>query len=167
MLVPVPEAEPVVGRWRELYDPSAGAGVPAHVTLLYPFVPAEALDSRHVVRLQQLFARFGPFNCVFERVESFGDQVLYLAPNPAEPFVDLTRQLVRLYPDYPPYGGAYPDVVPHLTVAHRDERADLELIRREVEAGLPIHCAIENVWLMAEQTGGRWRLLNKLGLARS
>jgi hypothetical protein len=33
----VPEAEPLVKPFRDRYDPSAAAGVPAHITLLYPF----------------------------------------------------------------------------------------------------------------------------------
>ena len=40
----VPVQVPVaVGRLRDRMDPSAAQGVPAHVTLLYPFMPPEAL----------------------------------------------------------------------------------------------------------------------------
>lgn len=38
LLVPVPEAELAVGRLRRRLDQSAAWGVPAHVTILYPFV---------------------------------------------------------------------------------------------------------------------------------
>jgi hypothetical protein len=38
LLIPVPAAEPTVQRWRERLDPACRLGVPAHVTLLYPFV---------------------------------------------------------------------------------------------------------------------------------
>jgi len=37
----------------------------------------------------------------------FGDQVLYLAPAPDQPFRRLTDIIVREFPDYPPYGGAF------------------------------------------------------------
>ena len=37
----VPEAEAIVGRWRQRYDPSAAVGMPAHITLNYPFLPGE------------------------------------------------------------------------------------------------------------------------------
>jgi hypothetical protein len=40
VLVPVPEAERVVSRYRARLDGAAALGVPAHVTVLYPFVPA-------------------------------------------------------------------------------------------------------------------------------
>ena len=34
VLVQVPEAEPVVGEWRNRYTLDAPAGIPAHVTIL-------------------------------------------------------------------------------------------------------------------------------------
>ena len=39
VLVPVPEAERAVSRHRARLDGAAARGVPAHVTVLYPFVP--------------------------------------------------------------------------------------------------------------------------------
>ena len=36
VVIPVPEAEPLVGELRLEHDPAAAAGVPAHVTLLSP-----------------------------------------------------------------------------------------------------------------------------------
>ncbi|HYT30158.1 MAG TPA: hypothetical protein VEN82_05235, partial [Actinomycetota bacterium] len=43
ILIPVPEAEDLVGAWRARFDPGGGRGVPAHITLLFPFVPASHL----------------------------------------------------------------------------------------------------------------------------
>jgi hypothetical protein len=45
VLLCVPEAEPVVHGWRSTGDPSASRGVPAHVTLLSPFLPADRIDA--------------------------------------------------------------------------------------------------------------------------
>ena len=39
LVVAVPSAEPVVARLRASYDVAAAYGVPAHVTVLYPFLP--------------------------------------------------------------------------------------------------------------------------------
>jgi len=38
------EAEAIVGRSRQRYDPSAAVGMPAHITLNYPFLPGEPAD---------------------------------------------------------------------------------------------------------------------------
>ena len=40
LMVPVPEAEPLVGRWRIEHDPPARSGIPAHITCSFPFRPA-------------------------------------------------------------------------------------------------------------------------------
>jgi hypothetical protein len=46
--------------------------------------------------------------------------VVYLAPKPAAPFIALTQAVVERWPDDQPYGGAYEEIIPHLTVAHRE-----------------------------------------------
>jgi hypothetical protein len=38
-IVCVPEAEPHVAVLRERFDASARLGLPAHITMLYPFMP--------------------------------------------------------------------------------------------------------------------------------
>ena len=38
VIVPVPEVEPPVRDLRRELDPSAAGGVPAHVTVMYPFL---------------------------------------------------------------------------------------------------------------------------------
>src|SRR6478609_6635048 len=51
LVITVPAAEPVVGPWRLQYDPSAAAGMPAHVTVLYPWLAASAIDDHVLDRL--------------------------------------------------------------------------------------------------------------------
>ena len=41
LVVAVPDAEPVVGHLMLRLDANAVLGVPAHVTVLFPFVPAD------------------------------------------------------------------------------------------------------------------------------
>ena len=59
LIVNVPEADPVVGEWRERYD-NARLGIPAHITLLFPFVPSEELDGTLFADLHDLFATQPP-----------------------------------------------------------------------------------------------------------
>ena len=49
LIVPVPEVEPLVGLHRAALDPAAKLGVPAHVTIVYPFLPPEQITD-HVRR---------------------------------------------------------------------------------------------------------------------
>src|SRR5262249_30316489 len=111
-----PGAERLVARFRARFDPSAAAGVPAHVTVLYPFVPPSKLTSSILRTLTELFAAVAPFRAKFSRIRRFPG-ALYLAPVPATPFRRLTQLVHERFPDTPPYEGRFADVVPHLTVA--------------------------------------------------
>jgi hypothetical protein len=44
LVVLVLEAEASVKPFRDRHDPSAAAGMPAHITLLYPFKPPDETD---------------------------------------------------------------------------------------------------------------------------
>lgn len=58
LLVLVPEADPVVGEHRALLDLSARDGVPAHLTVLYPFLPPQRIGPEELTALTRLFAGF-------------------------------------------------------------------------------------------------------------
>jgi hypothetical protein len=83
---------------------------------------------------ERLVAGLGPFGFALTRVGRFPG-VLYLAPEPAGPFVRLTTECNARWPDFAPYGGAHDQVVPHLTVAEGPEPAGLA---EELERRLPI-----------------------------
>jgi 2'-5' RNA ligase len=156
-IVVLPEAEPYVGALRAAHDPSAAAGVPAHVTLLYPFRPADAVDAAAHARVADIAARAAAFDVVLARIERFPD-TLFLAPEPAAPLLALTHALAAAFPSHPPYGGRHADVVPHLTVAQGDG-ATLDAAEATLRAALPsggIAARCAHVVLMANDTG-RWR----------
>ena len=93
LVITVPAAEPLVGPWRARHDPSACLGVPAHITLLYPFAAPPLLDAALLAELATLFAATPAFDFTLERVADHGG-LLHLPPTPAAPFVALTRALV-------------------------------------------------------------------------
>jgi 2'-5' RNA ligase len=156
LLLIIPEAEPHVGRLRAKLDPNARAGVPAHITALYPFRPWEAVDAVVIDRLQAVLRRTRPFDLAFRAAGRFPG-VLWLAPEPREPIDALTDALVEAFPDCPPYGGRFADPVPHLTVAiHGNEgvldKAEARLARRLAR---PFTARVESCVLYAE-AGERW-----------
>ncbi len=119
VLVPVPEAELAVGRHRHRLDRAATWGVPAHVTILFPFVAPSAITSATITALADAVGSVTAFDCEFPATAWFGQEVVWLAPQPAEPFRALTRAVSAAFPEYPSYGGGYDDIVPHLTVGYR------------------------------------------------
>jgi len=167
LVVLVPEAEFLVRPFRELHDPSAMLGVPAHITLLYPFKPPKEIDGAVLEHLSAAFARLAPITFVLGSVRSFPG-VLYLAPDPAEPFRDLTRAIWAWYPEAPPYGGKWPDIVPHLSLASTADERKLDRIADEIalasQGRLPISANAREVCLL-EKHGQRWatRTMFRLG----
>src|SRR6188768_3326789 len=105
LVLPVPEAESLVGPWRQEYDPPAPFGIPAHITLLFPFRPVHWLGDDTVAELAAFFGAVPATRFLLTRVGRFRAGVLYLAPEPTAPFVDLTRQLSTRF-DLLPYGRA-------------------------------------------------------------
>ena len=106
LFVPVPEAEPWVKDLRERYDPIAAAGVPAHITVLFPFISPDLLTASDLVRTAEIFQCFQSFGFRLEQVDRFPES-LYLVPEPDEPLISLTEAIVREFPEYPPYGGKF------------------------------------------------------------
>jgi hypothetical protein len=163
VVVLVPEAEGLVGPWRLKHDPSAAEGVPAHVTLLYPFVPFERINDTVEAGIARVFAGASPFGLGFSHTRRFPG-VLWLAPDDPAPLIALTQALMAMFPEYPPYGGAHETVTHHLTVAQiRDgevatvlDRIEAKFIA-EANSSLPIRARAEEAWLLTEEEGGMWR----------
>ncbi len=146
LIVPVPGLDPVVGQFRRRLDHSAPWGVPPHVTVCYPFVPpAEARDV--IAALPSVPA----FECTFREVRWFGDDVVWLAPEPEEPFRALTAEVLRRFPDHPPYGGRFGDPIPHLTVGSTrlGTYPDLREAGDVVNERLPVTVTIDRMLLIA------------------
>lgn len=101
----MPALEPVVGRHREHLDVAAGWGVPAHVTVLYPFAPPDAVDEALLGKLAAAIGTVPQFRCTFAATDWFGHDVLWLRPGPVEPFRALTKAVLSAFPQYLPYGG--------------------------------------------------------------
>jgi len=165
VLVTVPDAEPVVGEWRRRYTLDAPAGIPAHVTILFPFVEPERLDEVEA-RLAELIAAVPAFDLTFSRTGRW-PEILYLEPEPAEPFVVLTHAIEREWPDQPPYGGHYETIVPHLTVAEPEDPAVLDRIAADVERQLPIVTRVREATVFVEDHTGRWHEHSRLPFGQS
>lgn len=163
VLIPVPQADSVVGRWRYEYDPVAAAGVPAHVTLVVPWLPPAEITAADLTELEEELVDFHAFDFSLARVDWFGRRVLWVAPEPAEPFLKLTHRLAARF-NTPPWDDEFDEVVPHLTVAHASDGVELVPIAADVSTRLPVTCRAEEVWVMTGG-GGRWELRHRIRLA--
>jgi 2'-5' RNA ligase len=167
LIVVVPEAEQLVGPFREKYDPSAAAGMPSHITLLYPFTSPDDISQAELGSLSLCFARVGQFDFSLAAIRRFAGGVLYLAPEPDEPFRRLTLAIWKRYPKLPPYGGKHSSIVPHLTVAQLADERQLDRIAdqfaRDSQGKLPIRATASEIALMEKRVGS-WQARTTLAL---
>ena len=85
IVVAVPQAERAVVDVRARYDPAAGYGVPAHVTVLFPWLPVGSIGEADLDGLRVLAAATPAFDAELVTVGRF-PKVAWLAPAPSEAF---------------------------------------------------------------------------------
>jgi 2'-5' RNA ligase len=162
IIIPVPDAEPVVERYRQEYDPVAAAGVPAHITLIVPWLPPDEIDDGNLAELADVLSSTTAFEFRLTRVRWFGRGVLWLAPDPAEPFIKLTTMLSDRFGTLP-YDDEFDEVVPHLTVGHATDGVELDSLEGAIAAALPIDCRAGEVRVMVGD-GRTWSTRERVRL---
>jgi 2'-5' RNA ligase len=111
--------------------------MPAHITALFPFLAQRRLRRDLVAELKELCSSRPALEVVFRRTARF-DEVLYLQPEPAEGLRQLTLAIAGRWPEAPPYGGRFKEIVPHLTVAHGADEKVLDAVEAELTSHLPL-----------------------------
>ena len=149
---------------RRRHDPTAANGVPAHVTLLFPFIPVASLAPAIRGDLAAIAGSVTPFDVRFASVGRFPG-VVYLAPEPAEPFAALTASIVARFPDFPPYAGEHADVVPHLTLTD-SPGAPLDAVAGAARHWLPFSRRVSALELLMEDGTGHWARHWRIPLGR-
>ena len=173
LLVPVPAAESAVGQHRARLDGAARDGVPAHITVLYPFLPPAGIDKTLLAALRRMFAGHEAFGFTLDKVGWFGEDVLWLGPREPASFTALTDLAVTAFPSCPPYGGRHTEVIPHLTIGHSGGPRALGAAAESVRHCLPIEAAATQVILMAGPRPGipgtppgQWRTIAAFPLGK-
>ena len=127
LIIPPQKVQAFAYPLRELYDREWFTRVPAHITLLYPFVPPDQIDSA-VKRLTPICSAFPPFDLVLDRYGRFED-ALFLEPSNPDKLRQLHQQLTTAFPDYPVYQGEHgQELHPHVTLARFGDPKETEAI---------------------------------------
>ena len=165
IVVELPELDVVLDEHRLALDPSRRWGMHAHLTVLYPFVQPENLDDAILNSLVAAATSVSPFDARFDDFGWFGDQVVWLAPSNPEPFERLIRQVMDVFPDCPPYGGAFDAVVPHVTIGEGDEVNRLRATMDAIRPQLPLTSKVTSLSLMVGSTEpGSWNIVARIAL---
>jgi 2'-5' RNA ligase len=145
MIVPPHSVQSVAVPIIRRYSPETLIRVPAHFTLIYPFVPAARLDEACAI-LYEVLAAVPTFDVTISGYAEFPG-IIYIPPSDPTPIQALFRCIFEAFPDYPPYGGRFgPMLNPHLTVAeftneHKQREAELP-------AYTPITFTVQRVHVM-------------------
>jgi len=165
-IVVVPEAEPLVNAMRWKFDETARLGVPAHVTVLFPFMDPERIDAVVLEKCARTLTEHKKFVFQLHRVGRF-PVTAYLEPDPPEPFIALTMGLVGAFPEYPPFDGEFTSIIPHLTVAHGNA-SEAQTAARQLALNLQsverVSCVCAAVTLI-ENSSGQWKPMRVFPLA--
>jgi hypothetical protein len=162
LVVPVAEAAELIAPWQALI-PVASRALPPHVTALWPFLPVEAADLAAERRLEEFLAGGPAFSFALTRVAELADAAVLL-PEPAAPFRALTQAIWAEWPEYPPYGGAFDDVAPHLPAAIDPSASERAAIEEALAPRLPLPCRATEVLLVEETPAGPLRARRRFAL---
>jgi 2'-5' RNA ligase len=125
LILPPAEVQAFTAPLREKYSPLSFAQGPAHLTLFYPFVEPETVESA-IKLLVEKCRVVDPIEVTLDRYDRFATAHL-LIPSDPEPIISFHKYLFGEFAEYPPYEGKYGiDLIPHLTLAtfETQEEAD-------------------------------------------
>lgn len=158
LLVPIFAFPPDLWRLCRLYHNDLM--VPPHVTLAIPFMALETVDDEVVQRLTKLFDATPQFDFELNAVRWFNRDVVYFEPTNAATFRSITERLQHEFPDFDPYGGAFDEVIPHVTLSEHGSLADRRIIGRLAPRFAPISTKASHAWLMSnERSNDEWSLI--------
>ena len=149
-------------RRRSIAD--AVRGVPAHVTLLFPFAEESQLDAGVLDVVAAIAARHPVMRLTLGEGRRFPD-TLYASVEPDAPLRALHDDLAAAFPTLPLYGGAFP-FVPHVSIVEGPESALRAAFDDPAWAALPIAQDVDAIALITGRDG-RWATRRRfpLGIA--
>jgi 2'-5' RNA ligase len=162
VIVPI-ALPPRLASLRDAVDPLAARGVPAHVTVLFPFLAADALTPTVRSALARSAARNPPFIARFSGVE-YREEMVWLMPEDRRPFLALTESVASRWPDHPPYGGIHDTLIPHLTLIETADDSARGAGRAAAAESCPFDVAVPAISVIAESASGAWRTRWRLPL---
>lgn len=160
LVIPVPAAETLLTSVAERHPDAARGGVPAHVTVLFPFLHPDKIDDGVLHTLQELFDRHQPMPVRFTECRR-REEFVYLHPEPVDGLRRLTDEARQHWPDVIPYEGAYSEVEPHLTISIRTTEDTAARIHHESGQNLPISTELREGWLISSR-GEQWIVQERL-----
>jgi 2'-5' RNA ligase len=150
------ELPPALAALRLRSDENAADGVPAHVTLLYPFAEPAAIDDGVIETVTSIVARHAAWSMELGERRRW-PETLYVSVEPEAPVRSLQADLADAFPTQPLYGGAY-EFTPHVTIAEGLGAHDPAVAGDPAWSELPFTQFVDAVELIVRDADGRWRV---------
>ncbi|MGP3690427.1 2'-5' RNA ligase family protein [Streptomyces sp. IBSNAI002] len=163
VVIVLPDAAPLLDAARGVDPALVRGGIPAHVSLLYPFVPEPALTDRDDQDVRSLAARFPAAELLLEEVVTAPGFVAVTVPG-LQPIVDAFH---ARWSGLRPYRGRFGDrPAAHVTVAMGpDEPTATARVRDGIGGLLPLRTRATALQLVVlAEKGWRSRLTVPLGV---
>jgi len=168
LVVLVPEANPVVGKWRKQLDQVAAEGLGAHITLLFPFAATDEIDADMLHRMENVASATAPLRFELTRVGWFGEHAVWLRADPSRGLIDLIEKLQASFPDYPRYEGAHDEIIPHVSIGMNNDVDAMRVAAEAVAKQLPVQCeAAELSLVVRDSTTKLWKVGRSFPFERS
>lgn len=155
---------------RRVHDRQIGRWMP-HVNLLYPFVQAEQL-CKSLPLLTEACAAVAPFAVTLAHFRSFrhpsGNATLWLAPEPAEEFSRLQRELYARFPEWDDLTRFSAGFPPHLSVGQARSAEESRCLLNEVQSTwTPLPCELTAVAVIQRGPDSPFRVVQWVPLGGS
>jgi 2'-5' RNA ligase len=165
LVLTLAEAGPFDEIRREFASWSVARGIPFHITLLWPFAPAEELTGALLGDVRSFFASQRTFDFALTRVAMWPRDV-YAVPEPEDALRACMQALHAAFPRWPPYRGIHADIVPHATLGEDLDAKDVyPEIERRATPHLPYRCQARDVALLEEYARDKWRERDRFPLS--
>jgi 2'-5' RNA ligase len=161
-LVIVAQLPPLLEALRRRSIVNAGLGVPAHITLLYPFAEPDAIDESLADAVATIVGRHAAMTLRLPGGRRWPD-TLYASVEPDEPVRALQGELAAAFPSLPLYGGGI-DFIPHVSIVEGDAARTAEALDDPAWASLPTAFRTVAVALITARDG-RWQTEREFPLA--
>ena len=150
---------------RRTWVDEAGRGLPAHLTMLYPFVEPDGLRPETRSAIAAVATHHEPIDYEVRGPRSWPN-VIYAGVEPADPFIRLQADLAAAFPAFPIYGGP-PGFrfEPHITVAEGPAIDGVRVTTDRAWTSLPAAGRAVRLDVIADDGSG-WKRIWSLPLGR-
>jgi hypothetical protein len=130
------------------------SGIPAHATILYPFLPLDELSGRNTERLRDIATALPATDVLLTEVVTEPGFVAVGVPA-LQPAME---SVCAAWPELLPYGGRFgPTPSVHVTIAMGASEPEAERIAAELDRQLPVR-ALTGAMQVVALTADGWRL---------